>query len=270
MEISNDIVTRSVVSADGTTIAYDRYGEGRPVVLIGGAYNDRSTVAGVAAAITTGSLAGVTYDRRGRGASTNEDSEFSPQRELEDLAAVIDAVGGSAAVFGHSSGGVLALEAAIRGLPIDRLAVYEPSFMVPGTRPLPPEDLFDRLRALVRADRRDDAVALFSTEAVGLPAAMVDGMRKAPVWGWLTGLAHTLPYDVAVHPGYALPTERLSALARPLLAIDGSESPAWARATTAGLADAVPGAVYLTLQGEDHSVLHHPDGLRLPLVDFFS
>ncbi len=159
----------SVSSADGTMLAFDRYGDGSPVILIGGPYNDRSTVAGIADAISSGNVAAVTYDRRGRGASTNNDGEFKPERELEDLSAMIEALGGSVGVFGHSSGAVLALEAAMQRLPIDRLAVYEPSYMVDGTRPLPPDDLDERLCALVREGRRGEAVVLFCTEAVGLP-----------------------------------------------------------------------------------------------------
>jgi pimeloyl-ACP methyl ester carboxylesterase len=260
----------SVSSADGTMIAFDRYGDGRPVILIGGAYNDRSTVAGVAEAISSGHLAAVTYDRRGRGASTNNDSDFVPERELEDLSAMIDALGGSVSVFGHSSGAVLALEAAMQRLAIERLAVYEPSYMVDGTRPLPPNDIEARLSALVRGGRRDDAVVLFSTEAVGLPSAIVEEMRAAPVWGWLTAFAHTLPYDLAVHHGFGLPTGRLAELGLPLLALDGSQSFPWIRATARALTQAVPGARQLTLEGQDHSVLQHPEALRPALVEFFS
>jgi pimeloyl-ACP methyl ester carboxylesterase len=260
----------SVKSDDGTTIAFDRYGDGRPVILIGGAYNDRSTVAGVAEAISSRNLAAVTYDRRGRGASTNNDSEFDPERELEDLAALIEGLGGSVSVFGHSSGAVLALEAAMHRLPIDRLAVYEPSYMVDGTRALPPDDLAERLSALVCDGRRNDAVVLFSTEAVGLPIDMVERMRAAPAWGGLTALAHTLPYDLAVHHGYRLPTERLAELELSLLALDGSESFPWIRGTARAVASVVPGARHLTLEGQDHSVLQHPEALRPALVEFFS
>jgi pimeloyl-ACP methyl ester carboxylesterase len=259
-----------VSSADRTTIAFDRYGDGRPVILIGGAYNDRSTVASVAEAISSENVAAVSYDRRGRGASTNNDGEFEPERELEDLSAMIDALGGAVGVFGHSSGAVLALEAAMQRLPIERLAVYEPSYMIDGTRLLPPDDLDERLSALVRQGRRDDAVVLFSTEAVGLPTAMVEEMRADPVWGRLTALAHTLPYDLAVHHGYRLPTGRLAELELPLLAVDGSESFPWIRATARAVAKAVPGARHLTLQGQDHSVLQHPEALRPALVGFFS
>jgi hypothetical protein len=232
------------------------------VILIGGAYNDRSTVAGVAEAISSDNLAAVSYDRRGRGASTNNDSEFEPERELEDLSAMIETLGGPVSVF--------ALEAAMLRLPIERLAVYEPSYMVDGTRLLPPDDLDERLCALVREGRRDDAVVLFSTEAVGLPTGMVAGMRAAPVWGWLTALAHTLPYDLAVHHGYRLPTGRLAELELPLLALDGGESFPWIRATARAVAQAVPGARHLTLEGQDHSVLQHPEALRPALVEFFS
>lgn len=260
----------SIRSADRTTIAFDRYGDGRPVIVIGGAYNDRSTVAGVAEAISSGNLGAVTYDRRGRGASTNNDSEFEPERELEDLAALIEALGGSVSVFGHSSGAVLALEAAMHRLPVDRLAVYEPSYMVDGTRVLPPDDLVERLSALVRDGPRNDAVVLFSTEAVGLPIDMVEGMRAAPVWGGLTALAHTLPYDLAAHHGYRLPTGRLAELELALLALDGSESFSWIRATARAVASVVPGARHLTLEGQDHSVLQHPEALRPALVEFFS
>jgi pimeloyl-ACP methyl ester carboxylesterase len=260
----------SVRSADGTTIAFDPYGDGRTVILVGGAYNDRSTVAGVAQAISSDGLASVTYDRRGRGASTNNDTAFESERELEDLAALIEALGGSVSVFGHSSGAVLALEAAMQGLPIERFAVYEPPYVVDGRRPLPPGDLDERLIALVRDDRRDDAVALFSTEAVGLTAAVVDGMRAAPEWGWLTSLAHTLPYDTAIHHGYTLPAARLAELSLPLLALDGSESSPSLRATAQAVADSVPGARHLTLEGEDHGVLQHPEALEATLVEFFT
>jgi pimeloyl-ACP methyl ester carboxylesterase len=260
----------SVSSADGTTIAFDRYGDGRPVILIGGAYNDRSTVAGLAEAISSGDVGAVTYDRRGRGASTNNDSEFDPERELEDLSVMIEALGGSASVFGHSSGAVLALEAAMQRLPIERLAVYEPSYMVDGTRPFPPADIDERLCALVREERRDDAVVLFFTEAVGLATATVEGMRAAPVWGSLAAFAHTLPYDLAVHHGYRLPTGRLAELELPLLALDGGESFPWIRATARAVAQTVPGARHLTLEGEDHGVLQHPEALRRELVEFFS
>ena len=122
----------TVESTDGTTIAYDRRGSGPSVVLVGGAFNDRGTVAGLAEALAP-SCTAYTYDRRGRGNSGDSAGGApSPKREVEDLAAVIAVAGGAAAVIGHSSGGVLALRAAAGGAPISRLAVYEPSYIVPG------------------------------------------------------------------------------------------------------------------------------------------
>ena len=260
-------MTRSVTSADGTKIAFDSYGEGGPVILIGGAHNDRSNLTGVAHAIAADRLA-VAYDRRGRGASTNEDTEFAVERELEDLGALIEVLSGAAGLFGHSSGGILAIEAAMRGMPIEQLVVYEPPYMVEGTRPLPPAELFPRLCALVREDRRDEVVVAFYTEAVGLRSEVVEEMRAAPVWDRMTALAHTLPYDAAIPGDYRVPSDRLAALSVPTLVIDGSQSPAWMRATAQAMADAIPRAERLTLAGEDHGVLQRPEALQKPLLDF--
>jgi pimeloyl-ACP methyl ester carboxylesterase len=265
----------TVTSADGTRVALERTGSGAPVILVGGAFNDRSTVAALAATLAPG-FAAITYDRRGRGDSTNNDCSFDVNRELDDLAAVIDRAvvieqpGATASVFGHSSGGVLAIEAALRGLPVERLAVYEPSYIPASARPQPGADLYQRLVRLIGQDRRDDAVTLFQTEAVGLPAAMIEGMRASDFWGWFTGLAHTLPYDVALHGDYEPPVGRLAALRIPVLAVDGSQSPQWIRTGTRTVAEAVPGGRYVTLDGQDHGVLHHPDALRPVLSAFLA
>jgi pimeloyl-ACP methyl ester carboxylesterase len=265
----------TVTSADGTRIALERTGSGAPVILIGGAFNDRSTVAALAATLAPGFTA-ITYDRRGRGDSTNNDRGFDVNCEFDDLAAVIERaggierVGGMVSVFGHSSGGVLAIEAALRGLPINRLAVYEPSYIPASVRPQPGADLYERLVRLIGQDRRDDAVTLFQTEAVGLPAAMIEGMRASDFWGWLTGLAHTLPYDVALHGDYEPPAGRLAALRIPVLAVDGSQSPQWIRTGTRAVAEAVPSGRYVTLDGQDHGVLHHPEALRPVLSAFLA
>ena len=271
----------SVTSADGTRIAHERTGSGAPVILIGGAFNDRSTVAALAATLAPDFTA-ITYDRRGRGDSANNDRDFDVNREFDDLAAVIERAtvieraavieraGGTVSVFGHSSGGVLAIEAALRGLPIKRLAVYEPSYIPVSARPQPGADLYERLVRLIGQDRRDDAVTLFQTEAVGLPAAMIEGMRASDFWGWFTGLAHTLPYDVALHGDYEPPAGRLAALRIPVLAVDGSQSPQWIRTGTRTVAEAVPGGRYVTLDGQDHGVLHHPEALRPVLSAFLA
>jgi pimeloyl-ACP methyl ester carboxylesterase len=186
----------TVTSADGTPIALERAGGGPPVILIGGAFNDRSSVAGLAAVLAPDFTA-VTYDRRGRGDS-GDSPTYAVDREIEDLAAVIGHAGGQASVFGHTSGAVLALEAVQQGLAIDKLAVYEPTYVIDGTRPRPGDDLANRLSVLIDQDRRDEAAALFLAEAVSMPPEIVEGMRGSPMWGWSTALAHTVRAEYSI------------------------------------------------------------------------
>jgi pimeloyl-ACP methyl ester carboxylesterase len=290
----------TATSADGTSIAIETAGTGRPVILIGGAFNDRSTVAALAATLAP-RMTAVTYDRRGRGASgqvgawTSASSEHPSgvDREIEDLAAVIDAVtgrsgnpsdgrsggrtdgpsgspfGGAVDLFGHSSGAVLALEAAQRGLPVGKVAVYEPSYVTDDSRPRPPAGLADRIAALADSGQRDEAVELFLTEAAAVPPEVVAGMRASQMWGWFTGLAHTLPYDVALAGDrQTLPAERFAQISVPVLAIGGGLSPRWLPTAARAVADVIRGARYVTLDGQDHGVLNQPEAL-LPLLTGF-
>jgi pimeloyl-ACP methyl ester carboxylesterase len=265
----------TVRSADGTPIAYEQKGTGKAVILVGGAFNLRSTVAGLAAALAP-EFTAVSYDRRGRGdsADNNADSGLDRrERELDDLAAVIEAVGGRPNVFGHSSGGVLVLEAAASrpDLGIDQLVVYEPAYVIEGTRPIPGSDLLERLQALLREDRRDEAVELYQLEAVDLPTPMVEGMKRADMWRWLTALAPSLLYDAALYdPGFGPPVDRLARIEQPTLAVAGSRSSASLRAATRAIADAIPHARYVELAGEDHGILHSPEALATLLVEFLS
>jgi pimeloyl-ACP methyl ester carboxylesterase len=265
----------TVVSADGTRIAYEAAGSGRPVILTGGAFNDRSTTAGLAAALAP-HVTAVTSDRRGRGESDDAsaaDDRSARQHEFDDLAAVVGAVGGRASLFGHSSGGVLILEAAAarRDLGISKLVVYEPAYVIEGTRPVPGSDLAVRLRDQLDRGRLDDAVALYQTEAIGLPGHMVEGMRGTEVWGWLMRLAPSLPYDAALYdPGFAPPVDRLARIDAPTLAIAGSKTFGSLIAATRAVADAVPGARFVELEGEDHGILQRPDALVSVMVEFLS
>ncbi|MFD9962229.1 alpha/beta fold hydrolase [Amycolatopsis sp. NPDC058986] len=257
----------TVVSADGTKIAFERRGAGTPLILIGGAVNDRTTVAGLAEVLD--GYTTIAYDRRGRGDSGDAET-YSVDREVEDLAALIEHVGGSAHVFGHSSGAVLALEAASRGLSINRVAAYEPPYIVDGSRPRPGDDLVDRVRAALDAGDCDEAVTLFLVEGTDTPAGIVAGMKTAPVWGWFTALAHTLPYDLTIcGPGNHLPVSGLAKITVPTLVIGGGASPAWMPAGARAAAEAVPGGVYQTLEGQDHGVLQHPKTLLPLLTDFY-
>jgi pimeloyl-ACP methyl ester carboxylesterase len=254
-------------SSDGTTIAFERSGGGRPVVVVGGAFNDRRTAAPVASLLAS-DFAVFTYDRRGRGDS-GDTEPYSVDREVEDLAAVIEEAGGAASVYGLSSGAALALHAAADGLPITRLALYEPPFLVAGddTRAPTSVDIASRYAELASTGRRTEAVQLFLTTA-GLPPEVVDQMREAPVWPRLEGLAHTLAYDTAILGDGSVPTDRAASVTVPTLVIDGGASPGWARRSVAALVDALPDGRLRTLDGQTHDV--DPAVLAPVLVEFFA
>lgn len=252
----------SVQSADGTMIAYERAGDGPPIILVGGAFNDRSTTRALATALATDFTA-YGYDRRGRGGS-GDAGPYAVQREIEDIAALIELAGGGAYVYGLSSGAILAAYAAAEGLPATGLALFEPPFQVGpdgGTK----GELPERLTELVSAGRRGDAVELFLTDAVGLPAEAVAGMRGMPEWSWMEGLAHTLPYDTTVTGDGALPAARLATITAPTVVLDSTGSPEWLRDAAAATAAAIPVATHRSLEGGFHEV--PPERLAVELRD---
>jgi hypothetical protein len=252
----------SVQSTDGTTIAYERAGDGPPVILVGGAFNDRSTTRALGAALTADFTA-YGYDRRGRGDS-GDTGPYAVRREVEDLAALIDAAGGRAYLYGLSSGAILAVHAAAEGLPVAGLALFEPPFRVGPSGGVQPE-LAEQLDGLVAAGRRGDAVELFLTTAVGLPAGAVAGMRGRPEWSWLEGLAHTLAYDTRICGDGTLPTDRLGAITVPTVVLESTASPEWLRAAAAATARAIPGGTHRGLPGGFHEV--PPETLAAALRD---
>jgi pimeloyl-ACP methyl ester carboxylesterase len=244
-----------VSSKDGTTIAFDRSGEGPAIVLVGGALSDRSAAFPLAARLAP-RFTTIAYDRRGRGDSEDR-APYAVDREVEDIEALILAVGGSALVFGHSSGAVLALEAA-RTLPdrIPKLALYEPPFIVDDSRPPLPEAYSARLDELVSTGRRGDAVELFMTTGPGVPAEAVAQMRQEPFWPSMEAVAHTLAHDGTVMgnamSGSPSPLERWASVAVPALVMDGGASPDWQRHAVLALVDVLPDARHRTLEGQDH------------------
>ncbi|MFH8372212.1 alpha/beta fold hydrolase [Streptomyces cyaneofuscatus] len=253
-----------ILSADSTPIAYRRQGEGPPLVLVGGALSTAATDAPLAALLAS-RFTVVTYDRRGRGASGSGADGVS--REIEDLAAVVGAAGTGASVFGMSSGGALALEAAAAGLPVGLLAVYEPPY-TPGASGLRfKARCTDRLHRLLAAGDRAGAVELFLT-ATGVDPATVARMRRAPLWPGLEALAHTLAYDDALLGDGAIPAERFAAVTARTLVVCGGFSSARARAATRTLAEALPRARHRTLTGQMREVA--PQVLAPVLADFFA
>jgi pimeloyl-ACP methyl ester carboxylesterase len=254
----------TVTSADGTTIALDRAGDGPPVILINAGPTDRTVNAPLVDLLAPGFTV-LNYDRRGRGRS-GDTPPYAVDREYEDLAAVIDAAGGSASLFGNSGGGILALEAAARGLPITKLVVWEPPYGI-GSRPPVPQGYRERLARLLAAGRRGDMVELFLTQAVGMPAEVVAPMRQAPFWPSMEAVAHALIYDAMIVEDFSLPPGRVAGIKVPTLVLDGGQTPSLSIAAQA-VADAVPNARRHTLEGQPHNV--DAAALAPALAEFFA
>jgi pimeloyl-ACP methyl ester carboxylesterase len=261
----------TVQSRDGTTIAFEQTGEGPALILVDGAlcYRESGPMRGLAKELAS-HFTVVVYDRRGRGESSDT-RPYAVEREVEDLEAIIKHLGGSAYVFGISSGAALALETANRDRSIRKLALYEAPFIVDSTRDPIPSDFLDRLKAFVAANRRADAVKMFM-KLVGVPGFFIALMRFMPAWSKLTGIAHTLPYDISLvkdfEVGKPLPRERWQSATMPTLVADGGKSPAWMRNAMQQLADVLPHASYRTLDRQTHMV--NPKVLAPALVEFFT
>ena len=255
----------TVTARDGTAIAFDRLGEGPPVVLVCGGSTDRMANAGLAAELA-GDHAVFNYDRRGRGDS-GDTLPYAIEREVEDIAAVIAEAGGAANLYGTSSGAGLAMHAAAAGLPVTRLALWEPPYSVSG-RPDLPADTASVYRELVEAGRRGDAIEYFMSKVVGLPPEFVAGARQAPWWAQQEALAHTLAYDATVMGDYTLPTGIAKAIAVPTLIVVGGASFGFMAETADALAELIPNAHRATLEGQQHNV--DPTALAPVLHRFFT
>jgi pimeloyl-ACP methyl ester carboxylesterase len=258
-----------VLSKDGTAIAFDKLGHGEPVILVDGALCSRAfgPLPNLAKLLAS-HFTVFNYDRRGRNESGDK-APYAVQREVEDIEALIAEAGGSASVFGTSSGAALALAAAANRANIKKLALYEPPF-VAGRRKgrgAPPDSEM-QLRRLVDQGRRADAVKFFMVDMVGMPAIFTYIMRILPVWPKLKAVAHTLPYDAAVLGDFSLPRERAASVAVPTLVMGGEKSPVELRGAVDAVAEAIPGAKLRMLKGQTHNV--DVKVLAPVLVDFFA
>jgi len=260
-----------ITSKDGTEIAYEKKGTGPAVILVDGALGYRGLGFGSPLAeMLAQHFTVYTYDRRGRGESTNS-TPFAIEREVEDIDALIQQAGGSAYVYGISSGACLALEAAIRlGDKIKKLALYEPPYNSDPSAMQAWKEYRDQLSEFIKANRRGEAVALFM-RFVGTPPEMIEGMRKAPVWGMLEAVAPTLAYDAAeTGSDRSVPVKRVTGVKARTLVLDGGANLQFmpfmhASATT--LAKAIPHAQQRTLEGQTHDV--KAEAIAPVLVEFF-
>jgi pimeloyl-ACP methyl ester carboxylesterase len=244
---------QTVTSRDGTTLAYDRVGTGPAVVFVPGVFNLRNTCAPIAAELAD-SFTSYTYDRRARGDSTNV-RPYAVEREVEDLQAMLDAAGGSAAVFGFSSGAVLALHAAAFGLRIERLFLYEPPFRFENEEPVPPADLPATLQQLVDDGQTAEVVTTFQLQAIGLPADVVAGIRQAPFFPALQAMAQSVVHDAVLTTSMRVPTPDMAAVEVPTVVLRGGRT--WPVLATAAerLASMLPNARLQIVDGAgDHGL----------------
>jgi pimeloyl-ACP methyl ester carboxylesterase len=255
----------TVVSPDGTTIAFDRLGEGPPVVLMAGAAVDRSSDAPLAELLAA-DFTVFNIDRRGRGDS-GDTPPYAVERELEDIGAVLEEAGG-AALYGHSGGAALALQAAAGGLPVRKLALYEPPYILDETR-RPPLDHVEQLEKMIAEGRRGDAAAYFMREVVRAPAEFVAEARTQPWWAAQEALAHTLAYDARILGDYSLPTGRAESVRVPTLVLAGGADFPWMRDTARALASALPYGQTRMLEGQGHANVD-PTVLAPALKEFFA
>lgn len=255
---------QSVTSKDGTSIAFDRLGSGPRVVLVSGGSVDRSSNAGLAEQLAR-DFTVFNYDRRGRGPS-GDTQPYAIDREIEDIDAVIGAAGGSAGLYGSSSGAALALLATAAGSPVTKLALWEPPWILDETR-RPPADTATTYRKLVAQDRRGDAVEYFMSKVVGMPDEFVASAKSQPWWPWQEALAHTLAYDAEVMGDYSLPVDAIKRVTVPTIVLVGAASFDFFGPTARAISDVLPGAEVTTLEGQEHNV--DPTVLAPVLAEFF-
>lgn len=263
---------QTVTSKDGTTIAYDRSGQGPALVLVGGMFEQRAmdseTAKLAALPLLSEHFTVYHYDRRGRGDSTDT-RPYAVQREAEDVEALIDEAGGSAFLFGISSGAALAFEAALAlSGKVKKLALYEPPYNDDEEARRSWKDFRQQLDQTLADGRHGDAVGLFMT-LLGMPAEQLEEMRQYPMWPLWEGIAPTIAYDAAaVGEDGSVPVQKAAGLGVPTLVISGgaTEFP-FMQATAQKLADAMPHAHYRTLDGQTHEV--EAEALGPVLIEFF-
>jgi hypothetical protein len=254
-----------VTSADGTTIAYDRLGAGPAVVLVCGGSVDRMSNAPLAALLAE-NFTVYNYDRRGRGDS-GDAAEYAVEREFEDLDAIFAAAGGSACLYGTSSGAALALLATASGRPVTRLALWEPPYMLDGGRPRPPANLADIFRDFVAAGRRDKAAEYFMAEVVGLPPEFVEMAKASPWWPAQEAIAHTLAYDATVMGDYSVPVDAVAEVSVPTRVLTGGAAWPWMADGNQAVVAGLPDGSHRTLDGQEHNV--DPAVMAGALKEFF-
>ena len=247
-----DQQTEQVVSADGTRIAFRRFGSGRPVIIVGGALSTAEQGRPLAVELADAGLQGVIYDRRGR-VDSGDTAPYAPERETEDLQAVVDAVGDPPVVLGHSSGAVLSLRAAAAGVPMSHLFLSEPPLRFGEDEPA--EDLAERLQSLVDQGEHEQAVLLFLREDVGLPEPAIEGFRTSADFENLLLLSQTTVYDNRLVASVSTPPPSMLGIDVPTTILRGEPTAPLLVKAVERLAAEMPSAELVVVpESQNHSV----------------
>ena len=253
----------TVTSKDGTTIGYDSKGSGPALVLVAGATQYRAVdqTTPVMADVLANQFTVINYDRRGRGES-GDTAPYAVAREIEDIEALIDARGGRAALFGMSSGAVLALEAAAAlGDKVTGLVMYEPPIDVEQSSETSWKEHAE-MAALAAEGRAGDMMAKFMT-GVGMPPEAVEGFRQSPAWPAYESVGLTLEHDYRVlaeaTDGDRYP-DRWAKARMPALVVDGDASFPFMKSGADWVANGLPNASRRTLPGQSHEYDPHVVG----------
>ncbi|MGZ3861386.1 MAG: alpha/beta fold hydrolase [Flavisolibacter sp.] len=256
-----------VISKDGTPLAYERSGKGPAVILVDGAFCSKNFgPMQKLAPLLSKHFTVYTYDRRARG-NSGDTKPYAVAREIEDIDALIQLAGGSAFLFGISSGAILCLQAAASHLNIKKLALLEPPY-VGNHKGQRPENTTERLKELIAQGKKGAAATYYLRKVIGVPAIIAFLLRFTPNWPKMKANANSLPYDAALCGNFTIPVEQIASITISTLVIDSEKSPKQLRTAVQNVALVLPKGKRISLKGTIHDV---PPKILVPaLVSFYT
>jgi pimeloyl-ACP methyl ester carboxylesterase len=259
-------ITDTAISKDGTAIVYEKIGKGPGIILVNGAlahrklYGEKELAAMLAKDLTV-----IFYDRRGRGESADI-KPYTVEKEIEDIAALIDKAGASVYLYGSSGGAALALLAAEKLGPekVTKLALYEPPYGSDTKQAFASEK--NKVNELVGDGKPTDAVTFYLGKR-GIPPDKIEAMKRSPEWDGLVHTGHTLVYDFQVLGDGTVPVNIARNITIPTLVMDGEKSFDFMHATADTVGKIIPGAVRKTIKDQTHDL--SPKAVAPVLLEFF-
>jgi pimeloyl-ACP methyl ester carboxylesterase len=247
-----ETLTDTITTEGGTPLAYWRSGKGPPLVMVHGTAADHSRWRPVLPALEE-HFTVYAVDRRGRGGS-GDSERYEIEREFEDVAAVVDSLGGPVNVLGHSYGGLVALEGALLTENVHKLVLYDPGIEVGGEE-IHTHEVIERMEAMLEAGDRDGVIETTMREVAGLPPETVEYMRTLPVWQARADAAHTIPRELRAIKSYRFDPERFESLGTPTLLLSGGDSPAALRKAAVAVDGALSDSRLVVMEGQGHSAM---------------